>query len=145
MPFSVRAARSEDLESVEALLVHAQLPVGGLRQHFPSSYLVAEEGGELIATIGLEPYAGSGLLRSLAVRANRRGSGVGRALVERGLEAARAQQLHDVYLLTQTAPEYFRRFGFFGYPRADAPDRIQRSPEFASICPASATCMRWSS
>jgi amino-acid N-acetyltransferase len=144
MPFSLRAARSEDLSTVEALLVDAELPVGGLRDQFPSSYLVAEDGGQLIAAVGLEPYSGNGLLRSLVVRVDRRGGGVGRALIERALEAARAQRLQAVYLLTQTAPEYFRKFGFFGYPRADAPDGVQRSPEFGSVCPTSATCMRWS-
>ncbi len=143
MTITIRAARSEDLAVVEGLLVEAKLPVGGLGDQFPSSYFVVEDGSELIGAAGLEAYAGHGLLRSVVVRADRRGSGVGRAVMERVLQSARDQELHGVYLLTQTAPEYFRRLGFFGYPRGDAPDAVQKSPEFASVCPSTATCMRW--
>jgi amino-acid N-acetyltransferase len=47
-----------------------------------------------------------------------------------------------VYLLTTTAAPLFRRFGFVSADRASAPSALSASPEFAALCPSSATCMR---
>jgi amino-acid N-acetyltransferase len=44
------------------------------------------------------------------------------------------------YLLTTTAADDSRRFGFQDARRDEAPADLQRSTEFASVCPASATC-----
>jgi amino-acid N-acetyltransferase len=47
-----------------------------------------------------------------------------------------------VYLLTNTAAEYFPRFGFERITRADVPPAVQASIEFTSLCPYTATVMR---
>ena len=39
-----------------------------------------------------------------------------------------------------TAADFYDRFGFRPFPRAEVPDAVARSPEFASICPSSAAC-----
>jgi amino-acid N-acetyltransferase len=57
------------------------------------------------------------------------------------LRVAEERALAAVYLLTTTAPEYFAELGFSRVERASAPEAMQSSSEFASICPASATCM----
>jgi amino-acid N-acetyltransferase len=71
-----------------------------------------------------------------------RGRGTGLALVADRLALARANGLASVYLLTTTAAPLFRRFGFADAARARAPAVLTASPEFAALCPASATCMR---
>jgi amino-acid N-acetyltransferase len=58
--------------------------------------------------------------------------------------ALRARGLRAVYLLTTTAADYFRRFGFEDARRDEAPAVLQRSSEFASVCPASAACLAMS-
>jgi amino-acid N-acetyltransferase len=44
--------------------------------------------------------------------------------------------------LTTTAEHFFPKFGFERIARADVPSSVQRSVEFTSVCPASATVMR---
>jgi amino-acid N-acetyltransferase len=56
--------------------------------------------------------------------------------------AARERRLAGVYLLTTTAADFYDRFGFRPFPRAEVPEAVAGSPEFASICPSSAACRR---
>ena len=72
-------------------------------------FIVAEREGELIGVAGLEVYGASALLRSVAVEDGWRGSGVGKALIDRALDQARQAGIEDVFLLTTTAERYFPR------------------------------------
>ena len=134
-------AVARDLDDVLALLRWSDLPTAGVEDAFPRSYSVTRHDGEVCGVAGLERYGDFGLLRSVAVRSTLRSGGLGRRLVEDRLVAARRQDLESVYLLTTTAAEYFRRLGFADHPRDDVPASVQRSPEFASICPSSAVCL----
>ena len=87
----------------------------------------------------MECYGDSGLLRSVAVAPGWRGSGIGRALVDRVLEDGRAAGVQDVYLLTTTAEHYFPRFGFACVDRESVPAAVRASAEFTGACPASAS------
>jgi SAM-dependent methyltransferase len=67
---------------------------------------------------------------------------VGESLVLNRLAWSLSEGLQDLYLLTTTAADYFRRFGFEVIERAEVPAAVQQSCEFASICPSTATVMR---
>jgi amino-acid N-acetyltransferase len=108
---------------------------------FPGAYALARCGARVIGVAGLEAYGAVGLLRSVAVDTEVRRSGLGSALVADRLDAARATGLEAVYLLTTSASEYFRRFGFVAASREGAPARLAASPEFSDACPASAVCL----
>lgn len=134
-------AKAEDLPAVIALIQAAELPTAGIAEFFPTGYAVIHDQGELLAVAGLESHGEFGLLRSVAVIPSRRSSGLGRLLIEDRLRTARAQKLRAVYLLTTTAPDYFRRLGFRDSPRKEAPAELQQSSEFTTVCPASAACL----
>lgn len=125
---------------VRALLLEAALPVEDLPEaevHF----LVATDRGQTVGAVGLEVFATVGLLRSLVVRADARGGGIGGGLVD-ALEAhARGRGLTQLVLLTQTAEAFFADRGFRVIDRQAAPDAVKAGTEFRSVCPASATCM----
>jgi N-acetylglutamate synthase-like GNAT family acetyltransferase len=139
----LRPPRLEDLPSIEALLLRAELPPAGLRDQFPGAYVLAEEDSTLLGLAGLERYGRVGLLRSVAVEPRARARGVGRALVEERDGWARGAGLQAVYLLTLGAAGYFPRLGFSVLARRLAPAEIVASPQFSEICPASAICMVW--
>jgi N-acetylglutamate synthase-like GNAT family acetyltransferase len=132
-------ARHEDRDEVAALLVAADLPVTGLDDAFPDGYVVVRGTDGIEGVAGLERHGSLGLLRSVAVKAGARHRGLGQVLVADRLVAA--NDLDAVYLLTTTAADYFRRMGFVDQLRAAAPEAIRSAPEFASICPSSATLM----
>jgi protein-tyrosine-phosphatase/N-acetylglutamate synthase-like GNAT family acetyltransferase len=131
-----------ELPAIDALIRASGLPAEVVRDRFPEAYVVARRGGEVVGVAALEPHDGTGLLRSVAVASGERGRGTGLALVADRLALARANGLASVYLLTTTAAPLFRRFGFADAARACAPAMLTASPEFAALCPASATCMR---
>lgn len=139
---AVRHAKPEDLNAVLTLLAGVSLPQDGMPEHF-QHFLVAHEGDQLIGVIGMEPYGVSALLRSLAVALAYRGQGLGRVLVERLLCEARAQGVKQVFLLTETAAEFFPKFGFRGIAREETDAAVQQLVvEFQTACCQSAVCMR---
>ncbi len=92
--------------------------------------------------VGLEVHDRHGLLRSLAVRADAQGAGLGRALVAHVETVAREQELDALWLLTETAERFFAALGWERVARSSAPAAIRASREFTNLCPATATCLR---
>jgi len=144
--YDIRAARGEDIEAVEALLQEANLPIDGVREQF-GNFLLAEGtysqrvAAAPIGAIGLEHYGTSALVRSAVVDSAWRGRGVGHALVDAALRAARARGATSLYLLTTTAESFFSSIGFHTIARDEVPSPVTQSVEFVSACPASATVM----
>ncbi len=138
---SLRAARPDDRSAAEALLGALDLPLAGLEACFSTSWVAEAADGPLVGLAGVELYPDGALLRSVAVHPDWRGSGLGRALVGRALDAARAAGARDAYLLTTTAERWFPRFGFVAIARDEVPPGVRQSIEFREACPASAVVM----
>jgi N-acetylglutamate synthase-like GNAT family acetyltransferase len=136
-----RTAAQEDLAAVEALLVAAGLPTAGVRDCI-GDFIVAESGGRLVGAIGVEVHGRYGLLRSAVVARDVQGTGVGRSLVERLIAGASRRGLHALYLLTETAEDWFPRFGFERVSRASVPAELMASEEFRGACCESAAVLR---
>jgi AhpD family alkylhydroperoxidase len=140
LALSLRAAVGADWPAIEALLIDNGLPTAGARQHL-HTFLVAMHEGKVVGVAGAEIYGQDALLRSVAVAPALHGQGIGeRILTQLLLEAARRDIAH-LFLLTETAADYFTRFGFHITPREQAPPALQASAEFQGACPASATLM----
>jgi amino-acid N-acetyltransferase len=136
----IRPARPADLVGVLSLLAEARLPAAGVAEHF-DGFLVAEEGTHLIGAIGVERYPPHGLLRSAVVAGDRRGRGVGHALVEALVARSRSEKLEELWLLTETAQSWFEERGFVTRERGHAPSSLRASEEFRGACPESAACL----
>src|SRR5262245_575320 len=126
---AVRATRSSDLPEVENLLKSSKLPLAGVRDSF-GDFVVAECCGDLIGVAGLEVCADDALLRSVAVKPEWRSKGIGHALVTRAIADAESKQLRALYLLTETAEDWFPSFGFTKISRADVPQPVKATGEF---------------
>jgi amino-acid N-acetyltransferase len=138
----IRPGTAADLPAVLSLLQRNALPTEGVTADALPTFVVAEEKRRLVGVAGLEVYQESALLRSAAVEESWRGSGVGRALIDRTLDLARERGIHDVFLLTTTAEHYFPKFGFACVSRESIPAAVQVSAEFQGACPDSAVAMR---
>jgi putative acetyltransferase len=87
--------------------------------------LVAEEGGQILGQVAFSPVAIDGTARDwyglgpVAVRPDRQGQGIGRALIRAGLDRIRALGAQGCVLAG--APGYYSRFGFIADPRLQSP------------------------
>ena len=138
---AIRAAAAGDLASIESLLAAAKLPLSGVAEHF-ANFIVAERAGRVVGVIGLERYGDAALLRSAVTAPDVRGSGIGRALVAELEAQAAARGVRELILLTETAQDWFPKFGYERIAREAAPAAVQASAEFTGACPASAIAMR---
>ncbi len=135
------AQATNQRETIAATLLLAKLPIEDLPETL-DNFLVAIENGRLIGVIGLEIYGDYGLLRSLAVLPAHRNKGIAGKLIERLESLAGLKGLKELYLLTETAPEYFASKAFQKISRDEVPDEVKTSSEFSHVCPASAIVMK---
>lgn len=140
--FEIRRARSGDLATAQAWLTEAELPSDDLTATHMESFLFASADGKPVGMIGLESFSDVGLLRSLIVEKQHRGSGLGAYLVA-ALEAkATAEGLSELWLLTIDADKFFAQHGYETKQRDNVPITIQYSAEFSLLCPEDAVLMK---
>lgn len=136
----LRAAAEPDLRAVHRLLEQAGLPTSDLTSSKPE-FTVLWESGRIVAAGALERFGSAALVRSVVVDADRRGTGLGRIVVQELEKVAHAARVRRLILLTETAAEFFAHQGYRVIDRIDVPQVVQDSAEFRMLCPASATCM----
>jgi amino-acid N-acetyltransferase len=125
-----------------SLLESADLPTTDLDPRALDHFLYAGPADAPVGLVGLEIYDDVALLRSLVVAPGHRGSGLGGSLVEHAERYAADRGVRTIYLLTTTAEAFFGRRGYEPAPRTDAPEAIQRTAEFSTLCPSSSAFMR---
>lgn len=133
-------ATPDDLPEVQALLRENGLPSEDAEEHL-EHFIVAKEGGVLVATAGVELLGSDGLLRSVCVARNSRNRGIAGELCRRIEASAHHAGVSRLYLLTTTAEEYFKRRGYRVCSREILPAGVKGTAEFRSLCPASAVSM----
>lgn len=133
----VTMLRSGDLDEMAGLLTAAKLPIADLGESGRTFFRFDDAEG-LIGYGGLEGEGADRLLRSVVVVTNRRGRGIGRAIIAALEQQAREFGVGHLHLLTTTAASFFRSLGFADASRGSAPATIAASHEFTALCPASA-------
>jgi len=129
-----------DLPAILELLAASKLPRAGIDAHVTTT-LVARDHSSVVGSAALELYGSAALLRSVAVATPLRGRGLGAALTLAALDLARRRRVRTVYLLTETAGQFFPKFGFTAITRAQVEPAVLESPEFTTACPKSAMVM----
>lgn len=137
---ALRNATRDDHAAIRGLLQDSRLPVADLDAS-AIDFIVAVDADALAGVVGVESFGDVGLLRSLAVRIDQRGLGIGDRLVAAIEARAATQGLRRLVLLTETAAPFFARRGYAAIARDQAPAAVHASTEFRALCPASATCM----
>lgn len=135
-----RVPTDADVSVAKALLSAADLPIEDVT--IERLALVAERNGDVVGLIGLEQFKALGLLRSLIVLPENRGSGVGKALVAALEKMAIDKGISELWLLTIDADAWFTQLGYRVAERELAPPAIQNTEEFASLCPGDTVLMR---
>jgi amino-acid N-acetyltransferase len=128
-------------QSVVSLLSSEKLPVDDLPPSL-DNFIVAIQNNVVIGAAGLEIYGYYGLLRSLVINPAHRKQGTANKLLQQIETLAKSKRLKTIYLLTETAPEYFHRKNYTKVTRAEVPVEVQQSSEFTYACPQSAIAMK---
>ncbi|HEX5826868.1 MAG TPA: GNAT family N-acetyltransferase [Candidatus Limnocylindrales bacterium] len=131
-----------DVPAVEALLAAAGLPLDGAREAFALGVVGRGDDGRVLAAAAIERFGTAGLLRSVVVAPEERGTGAGRAVVAAAETLARDEGITDLYLLTETAVEWFPRLGYEVVDRAAAAAVVGESVEFTTVCRDTGVPMR---
>jgi amino-acid N-acetyltransferase len=146
MNVEVREAQLANLPAVLQLLELVHLPTEGVKEHF-TYFLVgldtsanSHTNAQVISCVGLEMYLPSALLRSLAVHPAFQGRGIGKKMVQAVSAWARKLEVQHLFLLTDTAVDFFQNLGFNNINREQVPKNVQQSIEFTKLCPT-APCL----
>lgn len=134
------ALNAGSLSDLAADLADAGLPTSDLAES-DRRFFQFEDAAGIIGYGGIEGDGPDRLLRSLVVRPERRGAGLGAAILGAIEQAATDDGVAALYLLTTTAEPFFRRHGYQAAERANAPAAIAGSAEFRTLCPASAALL----
>lgn len=138
---TIGPAGPADLPAIEALCSAAGLPLDGIADALELG-VVARTGGVVVAAAGIERHGAAGLLRSVVVAPPYRGIGLGRAIVAAAEVRARDAGVRELYLLTETAADWFPGLGYGSVGRSVAGVAVGGSVEFRSACPETAVAMR---
>ncbi|MBS1230150.1 MAG: family acetyltransferase [Proteobacteria bacterium] len=140
--YVIRPARVADLLAVIGRLQQCELSTTDLTMLSLANFHLAETNDQRVAgVVGLERAGSMGVLRSVAVAPQWRGSGLGQRLVAHCETAALTAGVSDVYLLTTTAIGFFRRQGYQELSRAVVPAEIAALRQFHSLCAPSVRCL----
>lgn len=123
-----------------SMLKAAQLPVDDLNDASISLYGCIDD-GFVCGGVGLQALGDIALLRSLVIAPDHRGRGLGGALAAFAKSEAMAQKFDALYLLTDTAEQFFAQQGYTHLSRKMAPLAIRQTAQFSALCPDSAQLM----
>ncbi|RLJ69855.1 N-acetylglutamate synthase [Hydrogenivirga caldilitoris] len=126
----VRKARLSDAQAIHSLVNEYALQGVLLPRSLSSIYehirdfWVYEEGGEVLGCCALQiVWADLAEIRSFAVRKDRKGLGIGKALISSCIEEAKSLGIKKVFSLTY-AKDYFERFGFRVVDKSTLPHKV---------------------
>lgn len=137
---AIERAHGPDRTAIESIVAANGLPLDGVQIALHTAVVARGEGG-VVGCAAFEPYGSVGLLRSVCVVAHLRGMGLGRKLVGATEQLAAAAGISELFLLTETAEEWFTGLGYVPAARASVPALVMASPEFTSACPDSAAVL----
>jgi len=136
----IRPTTEMDYSQVCSLLQSENLPDSDLQSNLPH-FFVKTINEEIVGSIGMEQYGHSGLLRSMIVSPAFRNKGIASELVNQLTQYARDHGVRKLFLITNTAENYFQRLGFVKITRDKVETEVLQSKEFNGLCPASSSIM----
>ena len=123
-------------QAIELLTAH-KLPVSDIDEN-KDLWVLVDDTGEVMGTGGLEFFEDVALLRSVSVKTEFNGKGMGKKIVTSLERVAVEKGVTNIFLLTTTAADFFKAIGYNEVSREEVPSSIKKSSEFSSICPSTA-------
>jgi UDP-N-acetylmuramate: L-alanyl-gamma-D-glutamyl-meso-diaminopimelate ligase len=140
---ALKPARREDMSGVRQLLERVGLKEEPARDdQFPAYYVLTNEQG-MVGSVALDVLGDDAILRALAVDEEFRGAGYGWMLADMAVSQARWRGVRRIYLLTETASDFFAaKFGFRVVDRSTLSKQVAASETFTAPKGAGLVAMR---
>jgi UDP-N-acetylmuramate: L-alanyl-gamma-D-glutamyl-meso-diaminopimelate ligase len=139
----IMPARPQDMEWVRRILEGTRMPAPDLTDDRAGDVLVVADETGIVGCVAVETYDDAGILRSLAVTSARRGRGFGWMLADNAVGRAKAAGVKRLYLLTDTASDFFaEKFGFRAVDRSIVDAAVAQSEHFRDPACRGAVAMR---
>jgi UDP-N-acetylmuramate: L-alanyl-gamma-D-glutamyl-meso-diaminopimelate ligase len=130
---AMRPALRSDLASVKQLLRSVELAEPSRDDQMSSFFTLRNEKG-VSGCVALEVHGDDAILHSLAVDQEFRGAGYGWMLADMAVSQARWRGVRRIYLLTETASDFFAaKFGFRVVDRSTLSKAVAQSETFTHI------------
>ena len=138
---NIKELNSEEFETVYTLLQESELDSSDLKQRNIRLFRF-EENDQIIGVGGLEIVDDLALLRSVAISKKQQNKGLGKQLVTQIEKSAKESGLSALYLLTNTATEFFKAIGYLQIHRDDFAEPLKQTAQFSGLCPVTAITMK---
>lgn len=133
--------KPDEFDSTFDLLKETKLDASDLKQANIRLFTLIEN-DQVVAVGGLEIIDDVALLRSVAVNPKHQKKGIGAQLVSSIEKIAKESGFTALYLLTNTAANFFTANGYKIINRDDFAEPLKRTAQFSGLCPVSAICMK---
>ncbi|MEO8701186.1 MAG: GNAT family N-acetyltransferase [Kofleriaceae bacterium] len=138
----MRPAQRSDMPAVRAVLETVKLDEAARDDQFGNVYVLSNERG-VVGTVTLEVMGDDAVLRALAVDPVFRGSGYGWMLADMAVSQARWRGVRRIYLVTETASDFFAaKFGFRVVDRSTLGKQVASHDTFTRASHAQLVAMR---
>jgi UDP-N-acetylmuramate: L-alanyl-gamma-D-glutamyl-meso-diaminopimelate ligase len=139
---SMRPAHREDMAAVRRVLAVTSLGEPARDEQHGSFFVLRNEDGT-VGCVSLEVLGDDAILRALAVDSKFRGAGYGWMLADMAVSQARWRGVRRIYLLTDTAGDFFAaKFGFRIVDRSTLGKQVAASETFTQPAGAGQVAMR---
>jgi UDP-N-acetylmuramate: L-alanyl-gamma-D-glutamyl-meso-diaminopimelate ligase len=139
---SMRPAHREDMVAVRRVLGMTSLDEPARDEQFGTFYVLRNEDGT-VGCVSLEVLGDDAILRALSVDPKFRGAGYGWMLADMAVSQARWRGVRRIYLLTETASDFFAaKFGFRVVDRSTLSRQVAASETFTQPAGAQQVAMR---
>jgi amino-acid N-acetyltransferase len=123
------------------LLFENNLPVSDLDEK-KTLFALVDTNNNIIGSGGLEYFGDTALIRSVSVKKEWQGRGLGKQIRLELEKIAQQKGVRHLFLLTTTAKGFFEKEEYTVIDRNEVPLTIKETSEFAGVCPTSAFVMR---
>ena len=127
-------ARASDLPAVRALLDRVKLVYPDVEERVNDLLVLRDVAHKIASCVAMELYRDAGVLRALVTTPERRGEGLGWMMADAALGRARARGLRRVFLVTESASDFFaEKFGFQVVSREVIDETVLASSNFREL------------
>lgn len=137
--YRLRHASENDLEAMKNILKSCGLSALGIESS-KNTFILVEKNEAIIGMLGSICLGEQALLRSFAVEKQYRGRALGRLMLEEMEIKLREKGIKEIFLLTETAADYFSKIGFEEISRGQIPQRLLQISELDRVCSCKRRC-----